>query len=250
MARLNNRLPVALRTGDWAGVVRMLEQVKVGDGEKTKNLRFLAEELRDFALGMQALAAGDAAGAEVASAKMDAGLWRVEQAKKAAMKMDKKDGAKKDDLPMVPVMPDAESGPLVSSLGVASLELRAGVLVAKGKLDEGKALYMQAAKDEKALGYHEPPLYVRPVGENEATALLGAKDYAGAKAAYEAALVERPGSGFGLYGLARVKEMQRDEAGAKAGYAAFLKAWAAADAGLPEVAHAREVVGGAVMAER
>ena len=39
--------------------------------------------------------------------------------------------------------------------------------------------------------------------------LLQVKDYAGAKSAYETALVERPGSGFGLYGLARVKETLR-----------------------------------------
>jgi tetratricopeptide (TPR) repeat protein len=82
------------------------------------------------------------------------------------------------------------------------------------------------------------------VGENEAAALLRAKDYAGAKAAYESALAERPNSGFGLYGLARVKELQGDAAGARTSYEAFLKAWPAADASLPEVAHAHNVVGG------
>ena len=74
--------------------------------------------------------------------------------------------------------------------------------------------------------------------------------YAGAKAAYEAALVDRPNSGFGLYGLARVAELQGDAAGAKSEYAAFLKEWAAADAGLPELAHARSVVGGEVAGSR
>jgi tetratricopeptide (TPR) repeat protein len=82
------------------------------------------------------------------------------------------------------------------------------------------------------------------VGENEAAALLRAKDYAGAKAAYESALAERPNSGFGLYGLARVKELQGDAAGARESYAAFLKAWPVADTSLPEIAHARSVVGG------
>jgi len=251
MARLSNRLPVALRVGDWAGVLAMLVQVSLADGEKTKNLRFLAEELKDFATGMQALEKGDTAAAEVASARMDAGLWRVDQEKNEAMAAMMKDAKaeKKDDAPKVPIMPDANASALVSSLSVASLELRAGVLAAKGKMDDARKLYATAAKKEKDLGYHEPPMYVRPVGENEATALLAAKDYAGAKAAYEAALVERPESGYGLYGLARVKELSGDTAGARAEYEAFLKAWPRADAGLPEVAHAREVVGTAV-AER
>jgi hypothetical protein len=54
-------------------------------------------------------------------------------------------------------------------------------------------------------------------------------------------------SGFDLYGLARVKELSGDEAGAKAGYAEFLKAWPRADAGLPEVVHARAVLGTAAV---
>jgi hypothetical protein len=95
----------------------------------------------------------------------------------------------------------------------------------------------------KKAGQHDPPFYIRPVGDNEATALIGAKDYAGAKAAYEAALKDRPNPGFGLCGLARVAVLQGNAAGAKAEYAAFLKERAAADAGLPELAHARGVVG-------
>jgi len=57
-------------------------------------------------------------------------------------------------------------------------------------------------------------------------------------------LVERPNSGFGLYGLARVKELQGDAAGARESYAAFLKEWSSADASLPEIKHARGAVGG------
>jgi tetratricopeptide (TPR) repeat protein len=248
MARLNNRLPVALRVGDWTGVISMADQAPAGDAEKTKNLRFLAAELRDFATGMQALASKDVASAEAASARLDAGLWRQHQEKDSAVKM-KADAAeastaKKDEPPTIPIMPDADANGLSKSMGIASLELRAGVLVAKGKLDDAKKLYAEAEKDEKALGYREPPLYVRPVGENEGAALLAAKDYAGAKTAYEAALVERPNSGFGLYGLAQVKEMAGDQAGARAGYQVFLKAWPSADTSMPEVAHARQVVEG------
>ena len=249
MARLSNRLPVALRTGDWAGAEAMLAQVKVADGEKTKNLRFLAEEMGAFARGMKALDYGDVKAADAESLRMDAGLWREDAAIKG-MEMPAKAETKKDTMAMEPVMPDASAGPLVANLSVAAKELRAGVLVGSGKLAEGKALYAEAARDEKKLGYHEPPIYIRPVRENEALALLRAKDFAGAKAAYDAALLERPGSGFELYGLARVKEAQGDAAGARAGYAAFLKAWPQADAGMTEVAHARAVMGEAMVAGR
>lgn len=33
----------------------------------------------------------------------------------------------------------------------------------------------RAAKDEKALGYREPPIYIRPVGETEGAAMLSAQ---------------------------------------------------------------------------
>ena len=269
MARISRRLPVALRVGDWDAVEAMLGQASldrngVGEGEKTANLRFLAAELSDYARGMKALegqdtAAVDLDAAQAASVRMDAGLWRAQhdqEARDAAK--DKKDDAKsndaklndtklndakKDQPPMAAIMPDANAGPLIKNLSIASLELRAGVLAGQGKLDEAKKLYAEASTEEKKAGYHEPPFYIRPVGENEAAALLRVKDYAGAQAAYEAALVERPNSGFGLYGLARVKELEGDAAGAREGYAAFLKAWASADASLPEMVHARSVVG-------
>jgi tetratricopeptide (TPR) repeat protein len=251
MSRISQRLPVALRVGEWDAVLAMLAQSSLGEGEKTANLRFLSAELSEYARGMKALDAGDIAGAQAASARMDAGMWRGEQdqAAKDAAKKDKKDDAKKDDSkkdqpPAMPIMPDAVAGPLMKNLSIASLELRGGVLVGQGRLDEAKKLYTEAIAEEKKAGYHEPPFYIRPVGENEAAALLRARDYAGAKAAYESALAERPNSGFGLYGLARVKELDGDAAGARASYEAFLKAWPAADASLPEVAHARSVVGG------
>jgi tetratricopeptide (TPR) repeat protein len=261
MARLSRRLPVALRVGDWDAVTTMLSQVTLADGEKTANLRFLATELLDFANGMKALQVNDAAAAQAASDRMDAGLWRLDQkqmdsasdAAKARMdQMMKEMGKdkKKDEPPMVPIAPDANSGPLMQCLTIQSLELRAGLLAQQGKLEEAKKLYASAAKQEKALGYHEPPFYIRPVGETEAAALIKAKDYAGAKTAYEAALKERPNSGFGLYGVALVKELSGDTAGARDGYQAFLKAWPSADSTLPEVAHARKVLAAENVAAR
>ena len=108
-----------------------------------------------------------------------------------------------------------------------------------------KRAYEQAAKQEKKLGYHEPPFSIRPVAETEGAALLKAKDYKGAEEAYRAALVERPNSGFGLYGLALTIEAKGDVTGAREAYAAFLKAWSRADADLPEVTHAHQMVSSA-----
>ena len=251
MARLNNRLPVALRLGDWDAVAAMAGQAKL-DGAKTANLRALAAELSDYAKGMKALEAGDVAAAQMASDAFDAGLWRMHQRvadDTAAKKEDSKgDEAKSSKGVSEPLMPDALPDPILKSLSVESLELRAGVLVAQKSLDDAKKLYASARAEEKRLGYHEPPMYIRPVGETEASALLAAKDYAGAKSAYETALAERLNSGFALYGLAEVEELRGNMAGAREAYRTFLKAWANADAELTQVAHAREVIGGETVA--
>ncbi|HEX4287184.1 MAG TPA: hypothetical protein VHZ28_18970 [Terracidiphilus sp.] len=257
VARVSRRLPVALRTADWDAVLALVSQANLPESAKTTNLRFLANELSAFATGMKALESNDVAAAQAASDRMDAGLWRTKSASEDAddskKKLDaaaKKDSAAPAKPPALPVSPDAMAGPLLKALGVASLELRAGVLITQGKIEAGKKEFAIALADEKKLGYHEPPMYIRPVGENEGLALIRAKDYVGAKAAYEDALKERPNSGFALYGLARVRELSGDAAGAREAYGTFLKTWSAADSNLPEIAHAREVVGTANVAAR
>jgi tetratricopeptide (TPR) repeat protein len=247
VSRVNRRLPVALRVGDWAGVLSMLDESKLGDSDKTTNLRFLKDELRSFARGMQALDRGDLAAAKKASAELDAGLWRQGQdAKMSADQKAKADAGMKigtAQTQMATVNPDADAGPLVSTFSIASQELRAGVLLLDGKTDAAKKLYTEAIAAEKKLGYHEPPFYIRPVAETEAEALLRAKDYADARAAYQAALIERPASGFELYGIARADELAGNASQAQTEYQAFLKAWPSADQRLPEMLHAREAVG-------
>ncbi len=250
IARIGRRLPVALRVADWGGVLAMLSDANLPKGDRSANLRFLAAELTEYAKGMKALEAGDAVAAQEHSTSMDAGLRQMKELQKGLVSKD--DAAKKDKAlpPMMPVSPDALTGPLMKALNIQSLELQAGVLVAGRKLRAAKKLYAQAERREKKLGYHEPPFYIRPVAETEAAALLKAKDLKGARAAYEAALVERPNSGFELYGLAMVKEASGDAAGARGAYAAFLKAWPKADANLPEVAHAQKVIGAQDQAAR
>jgi tetratricopeptide (TPR) repeat protein len=235
ISRLDPQLPVALRTGDWDGVVKMVEGAKPED--RLENLRFLAGQLNEFARGMRAVEAGDLAAAQAHSTKLDAELWHMSQKVKDAPK-------KKKEEPTVPlkvaVMPDAQAAPLLSNLSIMSLELRAAILVEQKKLPEAKALFDQAALEEKGLGYREPPAYIRPVGETEGAALMRAGDYAGAHKAYAEALVERPKSGFPLYGMARSSEAAGDATKARAEYAEFVEAWKRGDPAMPEMAHARE----------
>jgi hypothetical protein len=51
---------------------------------------------------------------------------------------------------MSAVTPDAQAGPLLSSLSIMSLELRAAILAEQKRLPEAKALFTQAAQEEKA----------------------------------------------------------------------------------------------------
>jgi tetratricopeptide (TPR) repeat protein len=238
MARLDPLLPVALRTGNWDAVLRMLKGSQ--PNAKLENLNFLAGQLKEFATGMQSAEAGDVAASEAASQQLDAELWRVSQRVHD-------EPAQKKPSPAAPamavVMPDAKAAPLLSNLSVMSLELRANILAAQKRLPEAKALFDQAAHEEKKLGYREPPAYIRPVGETEGAALLGAGDAAGAHAAYSRALHDRPNSGFSLYGMARASEAAGNMTTAREEYAKFLVAWKNSNAERPELAHAREFVG-------
>ena len=234
MSRIDMLLPVALRTGDWNAILRMLSS---SQASKLDNLSFLAGQLKHFAAGMQAAETGDIAAAQAASDRLDADLWRLSQRvhdappeKKAAVTAPA----------MAVVMPDAKPGPMLGNLSVMSLELRATILAAKKQLPDAKKLFEQAAREEKDLGYREPPIYIRPVGETEGAALLRAGDAAGAHAAYAAALKERPNSGFSLYGMAQASEAAGDTATAREEYMKFLEAWKNADSDRPELAYARK----------
>jgi len=239
ISRLDPELPVALRTGDWSAVLKMLETAKPSD--RLENLKFLAGQLKEFATGMQALLTGDIAAAQVASSHLDAELWHMSQKVKDAPK-------KKQDAITTPVkvavMPDADPSPLLASLSIMSLELRASILAAQKNLPEAKALFGQAAQEEKGLGYREPPTYIRPVGETEGLALFHAGDFAGAHKAYESALAERPNSGFPLYGMAWSSEAAGDSTKARAEYARFVDAWKRGDPGTSELSHAQEYLAG------
>ena len=243
MSRLDPRLPVALRTANFAEMVKALSGKTVRPG--LPNLEFLRLRLLDFASGIQAVTGGKLTDAAQVSARFDAELWRMSQLQKDATDMPEMAGraAPASRPTKLAVMPDALLGPLMKTLSIMSLELRGSLLAAGNKIEEAKAIFAIAAKQEKALGYREPPNYIRPVGETEGAAMLAAGQWSAAKAAFGRALVERPHSGFALDGIALALEESGDREAAKKAYEEFLTAWKEADSGLPQLAHARKYVG-------
>jgi tetratricopeptide (TPR) repeat protein len=120
-------------------------------------------------------------------------------------------------------------------IAIAMQELEATIAARGGDRKKAYELYRKAADREAALLYTEPPAYPRPVVEGWANVALALGDYATAEKAYREALVREPGSGrayvgvaASLDGLGRASEAQ--EARARAA-----KAWANADANLPQV---------------
>ncbi|MDE1163279.1 MAG: hypothetical protein PW792_15250 [Acidobacteriaceae bacterium] len=236
MTRLSLTLPVAMRQGDWTAVQTMLD--KASPDAKLVNLNFLAGELKVFASGMQALKNGNVAAAEVASKKLEADVVAKTPPPAAKVKREKHPKGPVQE----PLDPDAMMPSLVSSLKIMSQELQAGVALQKKDVAGAKKLFDAAAEAETKLGYHEPPSLIQPVTEAEGLLLLRAGDVAASHAAYAKALKERPNSGFELYGEAQASEAVGNSKLALDEYALFLDAWKDADAGLPEVKHAREYV--------
>ena len=242
MTRVNALLPIALRTADWQQVEALLSASKPDD--KLENLVFLAGNLKQFSSGMISVEKGDLASAQLASNALDADLWRKTQAlkDKPAPKPEPKPATPLTTA-TVPVLPDATAPPLLASLSIMSLELRASILAAQKNLPEAKTLFTQAAKEEKDLGYREPPMYIRPVGETEGWALLSAGDPDDAHTAYAAALADRPNSGFALYGMARSSEAAKHTDLAHTEYQQFLTAWHDSDPNSEEQTHAHAYLG-------
>ncbi len=241
ISRLDPRLPVALRTADWTEIIELLKAS--APPARRPNLDFLARQLAGFAAGMRAVETHDLYKAEESSSRFDAELWRVSQESKDSPVMQKTvaiSNALRREAPKLQVMPDAVLQPLLRNLSVMSLELRASIFVAQRKTDEAKTLFAEAAREEKSLGYHEPPNYIRPVGETEGAAMMAVGDWTNARAAYEQALLERPRSGLVLYGIAMTGEKAGNPQAAAKEYADFLAAWKDADRSLTQVTHAQK----------
>lgn len=238
ITRLNPRLPVALRTGDWNRVLLLLHAGSRARGKP--HLAWLRRELGDFAAGMEAAERHDLQQAQESSLEFDAGLWRLSQQADRMRRMQRNAAKqKRANLPKIEVEPDALAWPLLNNLAVHSLELRGAIEAAQGRIPQAKKLFARAIAAENALGYHEPPIYIRPAGEAEGAAMLQARDWADARAGYEEALKERPHSGFALFGLALVSEKSGKTKVAATEYQEFLAAWKNADPALFQMKHAR-----------
>ena len=227
LSRLNVGLPVYLRAGAWESATRALEGSS--PDPSLKNMVELRDAMLDYTHGMTALEHGDSKAAATASDALDA---RVKT----------KPVVPPDDMPGMAAMSmskDAMAMPVYSYLDVAAMELRASVLLAEGRGVESDAMFVKAGDAEKELGYREPPFYIRPVQETRGDALLRAKRYDEAKQAYEAALKQRPESGFALYGMAQADAAARRRAEATQDYVRLLRAWANADPDLPQLQAAR-----------
>lgn len=240
ITRLNARLPIALRSGDWKQVEAML--ASANPPAELPNLKALADSLSAFARGMLSLNAKDLEAAHKQSIELDTHLWRLSQLhdeQEAASK-------KKPDTPEKPANKpqptDQTLGSMVNNLAILSLELRAAILMHEEKVSDAEALLTQARREEQELGYHEPPAFIRPVAEQQAEFLMQANkdDKLDAKIdkAWHLALEDRPKSGFPLYGLATLAEKSGDDARTQAAYREFLDAWKNADPAMPEVEHA------------
>ncbi len=226
LTRLDVALPVVLRGGEWARAAAMLEASKPDAGLTT--MVWLRGAMLEYVRGMAALETGDVAGAAKHRDALD-----------ATMKVQPANDMRGMGHPMPtgasPESKDLMMKPVRSFMDVAAGELRGSVLMGEGKTAEADKAFAKSQEDEAALGYREPPYYIRPVGETRGDALMRARRFSEAKAAYQAALKERPNSGYPLYGVARADAAMKDEAGARAAYERMLTAWKGADAGLPQV---------------
>jgi tetratricopeptide (TPR) repeat protein len=229
ISRLNPQLPVALRLGDWLQVKSLLAASPAPAA--LPNLVFLANELNVFADGMIAAEGRDAAKAEASWQKLEASVAAEKQAPHPNPTV---------AFRQLQIVPDAYLSPLLGMLNVMSLELHASVLVAQNKLTDAHDMFAQAETAEKALGYREPPNYIRPVAETEGTAMLAIGDWTDARAAWERDLAIRPRSGFALYGIALSDERAGKSEAAAKDYQEFLSVWKDADPDLAQLVHARE----------
>jgi tetratricopeptide (TPR) repeat protein len=237
IARLNPELPAALRTADWPRVVQLVNAANLS--QNMPHMEFLAGGLSQFAMGMQSVEAHEPDVAERHSVLLDSTLWRMSQQIKDQEAKDKKAAPPTGNHSM---SPDPLAKPLLQMLSIMSLELRGSMLATQDNVPEAEKLFAAARREEKELGYHEPPFYIRPVAESEAAAMMTAGKWADAEAAFQKALVDRPNSGFALYGLAQVQENKGDAGATTASYRQFLNAWKIADPGLPEMQHAQQWV--------
>jgi tetratricopeptide (TPR) repeat protein len=120
-------------------------------------------------------------------------------------------------------------------IGIAAQELEATIAARAGDHKKANELYRKAADREANILYTEPPAYPRPVVEAWGNVALALGDYATAEKAYREALEREPGSGRAYFGLAAALEGQGKKSDAQDARAKAARAWANADANLPQM---------------
>ena len=120
-------------------------------------------------------------------------------------------------------------------IGIGAQELEATIAARGGDRKKGYELFRKAADREAAMLYTEPPSYPRPVVEGWANVATAIGDAATAEKEYREALEREPGSGRAFFGLASSLETQGKADDARAARERAAKAWANADADLPQV---------------
>jgi len=128
-------------------------------------------------------------------------------------------------------------------LRIAAQELEATIAARTGDRRKANELYRKAADREAGLLYTEPPSYPRPVVEGWANVVLATGDFATAERAYREALAREPGSGRAFFGLAASLDGQGKQAEAREARQRAARAWAKADADLPQLKDARVTAG-------
>jgi len=124
-------------------------------------------------------------------------------------------------------------------LGIAAQELEANIAARAGDRKKAYELYAKAADREANIMYTEPPAYPRPVVEGWANIALALGDHATAEKGYRDALKREPGSGRAFFGLAASLDAQGRKSEAQEAKSRAAKAWANADANLPQVQQLR-----------
>jgi tetratricopeptide (TPR) repeat protein len=120
-------------------------------------------------------------------------------------------------------------------IGIALQELEATIAARGGDKKKAYELYRKAADREAAMLYTEPPAYPRPVVEGLGNVAMALGDYAAAEKAYRETLAREPGSGRAYFGLAAALDGLGKSTDARDARNRAAKAWANADASLPQV---------------
>jgi tetratricopeptide (TPR) repeat protein len=222
---------LAIRFADWDSAIHHPLQFGVPDDKLSVWARSYRDGLLAYAGGMKAAESGQIAEAERQSGVLDALLWRLSQ---TDFDDDNKSGRDR----------------VLKLLGTASLELRGATAAQKGDLDNARKLLERAGKEEKELGYSEPPQYSRPPLEVLGEALIRAGRYKEAREVYQSDLLERPHSGFALYGIATAWDKEGNHVEAAKAYREFLSAWSHADADLNQIKVAKAYVATEMVAQK